>query len=596
MGLTKILISILLFLAIFLTYSRNSEVANHNNESTHVINQTQTVNRDVIRERLKKESFDVLIVGGGATGAAVALDAANRGFKVALIERNDFGSGTSSKSTKLLHGGVRYLEKAVFNLDWAQYSLVTEALNERGYLMTIAPHLTRPLEIITPLYHWWEIPYYWMGLKVYDWISGAASLNKSEYILPSTLVEEIPTIKTKDLVGGVAYYDGQFNDTRLNITFILSANALGAVVLNYSDVASLLHDPLTGHVTGVKAIDTINGDHFDIYAKVIVNATGPYVDTLRMMDNANAFPLIAASSGTHLILAKDLIPNHSGLLIPKTKDGRVIFMLPWQGNTLVGTTDNPAAISDDPHPIEDDVTYLLNYVSEYLDVALTPSDVKSAWTGIRPLVQNPDAKDTASLVRDHYIEIAPSGLLTITGGKWTTCRKMGEDVVDRIAEQLNVNTPHSSTTSLRLIGFEGYHPTLQENLMNQFGVNAEVAEHLVTSYGGKAQEILMLGKTEDLNYPLVANYPIIAAEVKWALSEEMAQKPMDILSRRTRLATLDAHAAKAALPQVIEIMQKHFNWTSSHAAGMQLEAVHQINLSDTHEIYHDSIAELREKH
>lgn len=587
MSLTKIFISFIFIFTILFTYSRDSKVSNDDTQNVHVINHTQAVDRERIREHIKQEAFDVLIVGGGATGAAVALDATNRGLKVALIERSDFGSGTSSKSTKLLHGGVRYLEKAVFNLDWAQYSLVTEALNERGDLMTMAPHLTHPLEIITPLYHWWEIPYYWMGLKVYDWISGAASLNKSEYILPSTLVGEIPTIKTENLVGGVSYYDGQFNDTRLNISFILSANGLGATVLNYAEVVNLNHDPLNGRVIGVRALDTINGEHFDIHAKVIVNATGPYADALRLMDNGNASPLIAASSGTHLILAKDLIPNKAGLLIPKTKDGRVIFMLPWQGNTLVGTTDNPTTVTNDPHPIQEDVTYLLDYVSEYLDVTLTPSDVKSAWTGIRPLVQSPDAKDTASLVRDHYIEVSPSGLLTITGGKWTTCRKMGEDVVDRIAEQLNKIAPHSSTTSLRLIGFEGYDSNLSNKLVEQFGVSAEIAEHLVSSYGGKAQDILMVGRTQGLNYPLAVGYPIIAAEIQWALSEEMAQKPMDILSRRTRLATLDSNAAKLALPQVIDMMQQHFNWTSSQAAEMKLEAMNQINLSDTQEIYHN---------
>lgn len=576
MFLRKCLVLLFISVVSLFVYSTFYKSPIDRNEAVQMLTPVPAVSREAMQAQLKSQNFDILVIGGGAIGAGTALDAANRGLKVALVERFDFGSGTSSKSTKLVHGGVRYLEKAVFNLDAQQYHLVTEALEERGHLFHIAPHLVNPIEIITPIYSWWEVPYYWFGLKLYDWVAGSASLHTSEYVLPSTVIERIPNIRAEGMKGGVAYYDGQFNDTRLNMSLILSSVSLGAKVLNYTEVVQLLRNPENGQIIGVSVLDKISNDRFDIYAKVVINATGPYVDAIRRMDDPTASPIIRASSGTHLVLDKNLMPSNAGLLVPKTKDGRVIFMLPWEENVLVGTTDNDVEISDRLYPDEKDITYLLSYVSEYLNVVLKPSDVRSAWTGIRPLVQNPNAKDTANVVRDHFIEITPSGLLTITGGKWTTFRKMAEDVVNKASQRLGTDNNRASTTQLCVIGAKGYHSALSEELASEYGVSLDIAEHLASSYGGIAKDILTLGKLKSLNTKLVENHPVILAEIEWALSEEMVQKPMDILARRTRLATLDARAAKNALPKVIEMMKEYFGWTALKAAEEEHEALKDL--------------------
>ncbi len=543
--------------------------------TSYFINANEPTPRSSLIQQLKNETYDILIIGGGATGAGAALDAANRGYKVALIERFDFGSGTSSKSTKLIHGGVRYLEKAVFNLDLQQYQLVKEALHERSHLLKIAPHLVKSLEIITPIYHWWEIPYYWMGLKLYDWVAGDSNLRQSEYIPPSTLIEKIPNIHREGLWGGIAYSDGQFNDARFNISLVLSASALNVPTVNYAEVLGLIHHPESGSLIGARVHDSIEQNQFDVYAKVIINATGPYVDAVRIMDNPNAEPIIAASSGTHLLLDRDIIASESGLLIPKTADGRVIFMLPWEGGTLVGTTDNPTELTDQPFPHEDDVAYLRSYVTKYLNIDLPSTSIKSVWTGIRPLVQTKKSEHTSNIVREHYIEHSPSGLLTITGGKWTTYRKMAEEIVNEAALKLENRVVPANQLD-RLVGAEKYTPSLSSELQLRFGIDADIAEHLTSSYGGIALDLLLEGEDHGLNRRLIDHHPIILAEIQWALTKEMAQKPMDILARRTRLATLDAQAAKIVLPKVTRMMQDHFGWSDDKAAKIQDEAERQL--------------------
>lgn len=538
---------------------------NSNIQHEHHLKSHAPFSRQEIIQKLKTEPFDILIIGGGATGAGIALDAANRGYKVALVERFDFGSGTSSKSTKLAHGGVRYLEKAFLEADLQQYDLVKEALTERENLFKIAPHLVKPIEIVIPLYQWWQVPYYWMGLKVYDWIAGSSNILSSEYISPSTVAHKIPLIRNAELTGGLTYYDGQFNDTRLDMSLILSSIALGAYPINYVRMVDFLRDPSTNQILGAKVHDEISQDNFEIYAKQVVNATGPYVDAIRKMDNQQAVPLVAASSGTHLILDHDTLPLSSGLLIPKTADGRVLFMLPWEGHTLIGTTDQTMTLCDHPCPADGDVHYLLSYVNQYFDVSLTSQDVKAVWTGIRPLVKNPKKGNTESLVRDHFIEISPSGLLTITGGKWTTFRKMAEDAVDRLALVEKPPKEHASTLSLRVIGVEGYSPSLSAALQQEFHLDTDVTEHLTADYGGRARELLQSGEASSSNRRLVSNHPILLSEIHWALKEEMSQKPMDILARRTRLAMLDAKAAEEALPQVIAVMKSYLGWTAVEA-------------------------------
>lgn len=498
------------------------------------------MSRAATLQSFKTESFDVLIIGGGATGAGIALDAAHRGLKTALVERFDFASGTSSKSTKLLHGGVRYLEKAFYNLDLKQFQLVKDALKERSLIFQNAPHIAKPLELIIPLYQLWEVPYYWAGIKFYDWVAKSSSLPKSSYISREEVIQKIPFIKTEGLVGGISYFDGQFNDARLNISLILTATKAGAKALNYAEVTALKK-------RSARVVDHIGGGSFEINAKTIINAAGPYVDAIRLMDNPLAVPLIAPSSGTHILIDASLMPTKSGLLVPKTKDGRVIFILPWEGSLLIGTTDTPEFS-------QEDIPYLLTYANQYLNIDLQVSSIKSMWSGMRPLVKDSSAK-TENIVRDHLIETSPSGLITIAGGKWTTYRKMAEDIMQLVSPS------SSSTENLPLIGAEDYSESLPNELMQQFDISSETARHLASSYGGRAKDLLEKRITE----------------IEWAITEEMAVKPMDFLARRTSLALLDAHAAEKALPDVIKVMQSHFNWTDEKASQESIEALNQLS-------------------
>ncbi len=558
MSLIKILFTVFLFACLFVLMLPATPEAMLPSQQ---IEAPRPHDRPSIRTSLGNEHFEVLIIGGGASGAGIALDAANRGLKVALVERYDFAAGTSAKSTKLAHGGVRYLEKAVKNLDFDQYKLVREALHERGNFFKLAPFLVKPLQIITPLYRPWEVPYMWAGLKLYDWIAGSASLHQSQYLSPGEVHAQLPQLKEEGLVGGVSFYDGQFNDSRLNISLILSAISRGATVLNYSEVTSLLNQHRDDSLSGAEVIDRLTGESYIINADLVINAAGPYVDAIRRMDDPAVKPLIAASSGTHLILQGDLLPNKAGILIPKTKDGRVIFMLPWQNATLVGTTDNPVELSNQPLPTKEEVDYLLAYVSEYLEVSSEQLRVKSAWTGIRPLVSSQGIADTASLVRDHYLEVSDHGLVTITGGKWTTFRKMAQDTVDKVEELLEREVSYvGSTAQLCLVGSSGYTVSLAAQLAAEYQLPLLCTEHLVSAYGGRAGDLLAFGKAENLNQFLHPDHPLLLSEVHWAIQHEYAVKPLDILARRTRLATLDAEAALSVLPRVVEVLAAKLQW------------------------------------
>ncbi|KAK8517100.1 hypothetical protein V6N12_032298 [Hibiscus sabdariffa] len=370
--------------------------------------------------------LDVLVVGGGATGCGVALDAATRGLRVGLVEREDFSSGTSSRSTKLIHGGVRYLEKAVFNLDYGQLKLVFHALEERKQVIENAPHLCHSLPCMTPCFNWFEVVYYWMGLKMYDLVAGRHLLHLSRYYSAQESIELFPTLarkgKDKSLRGTVVYYDGQMNDSRLNVGLACSAALAGAAVLNHAEVVSFLKDEGTKRIIGAKIRDNQTGQEFETYAKVVVNAAGPFCDSIRKMANKDAHPMICPSSGVHIVLPDYYSPEGMGLIVPKTKDGRVVFMLPWLGRTVAGTTDSNTPITPLPEPHEDEIQFILDAICDYLNVKVRRTDVLSAWSGIRPLAVDPNAKNTESVSRDHVVSEDYPGLVTITGGKWTTYR------------------------------------------------------------------------------------------------------------------------------------------------------------------------------
>ncbi|KAK0651385.1 FAD dependent oxidoreductase-domain-containing protein [Cercophora newfieldiana] len=542
----------------------------------------------------QSDEYDILVIGAGATGTGVALDAATRGLRVAVVERDDFSCGTSSKSTKLVHGGVRYLEKAVWNLDYSQYELVKEALKERKYFLQTAPHLSMWLPIMLPLDNWWKVPYYWAGTKFYDFLAGSEGIESSYFLTKSKAIDAFPMLKPTDLVGALVYYDGAHNDSRMNVSIGMTAALYGATVVNHMEVTALLKDA-SGKLCGATVTDRIperDGkptEPFHVKAKCIINCTGPFTDGIRKLDDPTCKEIVAPASGVHIILPGYYSPGKMGLIDPSTSDGRVIFFLPWQGNTIAGTTDEPAVVSKNPLPDEKSIQWILNEVSHYLspDINVRRGDVLAAWSGLRPLVSDPKAKNTESLVRNHLIDISDSGLLTCAGGKWTTYRQMAEECVDAAISHFNLhphrvtNAPRVSGTdtiddgadldgtcqthSVRLIGAHGFSRTLFIHLIQHFGIETEVAKHLTESYGDRAWTVAALCRPTEKRFPARGErisqlYPFVDGEVRYAVRHEYAQTAVDVLARRTRLAFLNAQAALEALPRVIDIMAGELKW------------------------------------
>ncbi|KAF4509559.1 hypothetical protein G6O67_003722 [Ophiocordyceps sinensis] len=538
--------------------------------------------------------YDMLVIGGGATGAGVALDAATRGLRVAVVERDDFGSGTSGKSTKLVHGGVRYLEKAVWNLDYSQYQLVREALEERRYFLQTAPHLSMWLPIMLPLDRWWKAPYYWAGTKFYDFLAGSEGIESSYFLTRSKALDAFPMLKQTGLVGALVYYDGAHNDSRMNVSLATTAALYGATVANHTEVTSLVKDG-SGRLCGATVKDLVAvrdgkpAPEITVRAKCVVNCTGPFTDSIRKMDDQHCEEIVAPSSGVHIILPGYYSPANMGLIDPSTSDGRVIFFLPWQGNTIAGTTDSPCPISQNPLPDEESIRWILGEISHYLspEINVRRGDVLAAWSGIRPLVKDPRAKNTQSLVRNHLVDVSSSGLLTCAGGKWTTYRRMAEDCVDaaiqefRLAPKPVEHAPSVSGTeavddgaildgscqthNVRLVGAHGFSRTLFIPLIQQFGLETDVAKHLTESYGDRAWAVAALCKMTRQRFPARGErishlYPFVDGEVRYAVRQEYAQTAADVLARRTRLAFLNAQAALEALPKIIDIMADELGW------------------------------------
>lgn len=504
------------------------------------------------------EPFDLLVVGGGATGCGIAVDAASRGLKTALIEKNDIAEGTSSRSTKLVHGGVRYLEMAVRHLDPLQYNLVKDSLHERDVLLRNAPHLAGRLPLVTPLYAWLDVPYIFAGLKLYDLLAGKRGIGHSRLIGRQEALHRFPLLKAEGLKAGILYFDGQFNDARMAVTLALTAQQQGAVVSNHLE--AIAFHKQDGRACGARVRDKLGGGEFTIHARGVINATGPFADRLRQMDDTAAAPILKVSAGLHIVLGRRFRPPESGLLIPETEDGRVLFILPWEGHTLVGTTDEPAEISDHPEPRQDEIAYLLRHISRYFNLKVTESDITSAWLGLRPLVFDPKAADTARLTRDHIIQISPSGLLTIVGGKWTTYRKMAQDAVDHAIQACGLTRSRGCRTAqLPLVGAELFDPQGESTLMQHYALDADVAHHLHHSYGDRATRVADLAGA-GLAARLHPDHPFIEAEVVYATRHEFAQRALDVLVRRTALALLDIAAAQAAVPRVVELMATELGW------------------------------------
>ncbi|KAF8059578.1 FAD dependent oxidoreductase-domain-containing protein [Lyophyllum atratum] len=528
------------------------------------------------------EEFDLLVVGGGATGAGVAVDAASRGLKVALVERDDFAAGTSSKSTKLVHGGVRYLQKAVMELDYDQYKLVKEALHERKIFLQTAPYLSHMLPIMLPIYQYWQVPYYWAGCKMYDVLAGKENMESSYLMSRGKALETFPMLKTDGLVGALVYYDGQHNDSRMNVALIMTAVKLGAIAANYCEVTDLHKDEF-GKIHGAKVKDTLTGEEWNVRAKGVINATGPFSDTLLALDNPSHTPIVQPSSGIHITLPNYYSPRKMGLLDPATSDGRVIFFLPWQGNTIAGTTDTPASVERNPVAPEEEIRWVLEEVRRYLspDIRVRRGDVLSAWSGLRPLVRNPSAASTEGLVRNHMIHVSSSGLLTIAGGKWTTYREMAKETVDTAVKTFALQNKVKSecvTENLRLVGSDGWSRNMFIGLIQRYGLETEVAKHLSESYGDRAWTVCALAEPTGKNWPLHgkrinSQYPYIEAEVRYAVNHEYAQTAVDVLARRTRLCFLNVQAALDALPRVVDIMADELHWSYSERKKQIADAV-----------------------
>ena len=459
------------------------------------------MNRDEMLSRLAApsgEPFDILIIGGGATGLGCAVDAAARGYRTALLEKVDFGQGTSSRSTKLIHGGVRYLQQG-------NIKLVRESLRERGLLLRNAPHLVHPLAFVVPAYKWWEPASFGIGLKMYDALAGAQRIARSQFLSRSEVLQRVPTIAAEGLRGGTLYHDAQFDDARLAIALAQTAAKLGAVVLNYASVSALLKS--NGRVSGVAARDVEMGHGYEVPAKVVVNATGVFTDTVRRLDDAGTNEMMTASQGSHIVLDREFLPGDTAIIVPKTDDGRVLFAIPWHGKTLVGTTDVPVSEpSDDPKPSQDEIGFLLDHAARYLARKPKRSDIRSTFAGLRPLVRDQSATNTALVPRDHTIAVSPSGLLTITGGKWTTYRKMAEETIDRAAE-----------------------------------------------LGGLASRPCVTSETPIVKAVEASTLADITVR---AVRTEMARTIEDVLSRRTRQLYLDSRASLEGATSVAEIMAR----------------------------------------
>lgn len=497
--------------------------------------------------------WDLVIVGGGATGVGVAVDAATRGYEVLLLERSDFGKGTSSRSTKLVHGGVRYLEQG--NL-----ALVMEALKERGLLRRNAPHLVRDLAFVVPNYEWWEAPFYGLGLKLYNLLAGQYGFGPSAILSKDETLERLPTIKTDGLRGGVVYYDGQFDDARLLVNLVATAAEHGATLVNYAAVEGILRGE-DGFVAGVKARDLETGASFDATAKVVVNATGPFTDEVRRLADPQCSPMIAASQGIHLVFDRSFLPGPGAIMVPHTSDGRVMFAIPWHGHTLVGTTDTPlAAVPVEPRPHEEEVAFVLETAGRYLRQAPARKDVLSVFVGVRPLVRAGGAKSTAALSRDHTIHIDTTGLLTVTGGKWTTYRNMAEDAVDQAATLGRLPETACATKTLAVHG----------------ALEGLPADDPLAVYGSDAAAIRDLASREaGLGERLHPALPTIAAEAVWAARHEMARTVEDVLARRARALFLNARAAIAMAPKVAAILERELGKDASWRAA-QVESFQDL--------------------
>lgn len=505
--------------------------------------------------------WDIAIIGGGATGVGAALEAASRGLKTILVEQCDFGKATSSRSTKLVHGGVRYLQQG-------NISLVLEALKERGIMRRNAPHLVHDLPFIVPVYDWWEGPFYGIGLKIYDMLAGKEGFGPSELLSKEETIAHIPTVETEGLRGGVIYHDGQFDDARMLINLMQTATEQGATLLNYAKVTALHKE--NNELAGVVVTDIETGKSHTIKSEVVINATGVFTDTVRKMDDAEAKNIMTSSQGVHLVLDKSFLPGDSAIMVPHTTDGRVLFAVPWHNHTLIGTTDTYVEeFLLEPKPQDEEIEFLITHAAKYLTKDPKRSDIKSLFVGLRPLVKSSDSdSDTAAISRDHTISISRNGLISIAGGKWTTYRKMGEDVIDQAIDLKNLPDNKSVSSTLKIHGYS--EEPLKKGHLSAYGADAEKVE-------------MLCSKNNEFNAILHPKYTLKVGEIIWAVRNEMARTVEDFLARRTRLLLLDARVSINVAPIVAKYMaqelHKDSNWEKEQVNAFRAIAINYLPIT-----------------
>ena len=529
------------------------------------------ISRQEMLARLANESFDVLVIGGGATGLGVAVDAANRGYRTALVEAHDFAKGTSSRSTKLVHGGVRYLEQMNF-------SLVTEALRERGIMARNAPHLVSNLAFVVPRYKWWEGPFYGIGMKLYDALAGELNIEASRSLNREEAIKEIPNVQQEGLLGGIMYYDGQFDDARMAITLMRTALTHGAAIANYCRVTNILKQ--NDHVCGAKVQDVESEEEFDIQAKVVINATGIFSDSIRRLDAPNASPKNEPAQVVHLVLPASFQPGENAIMVPHTDDGRVLFVIPWHDRVVVGTTDTPRETAEiEPRALPEEIGFILRNAGRYMEREPALSDIQSVFAGQRPLV-HPDGRSakSKSISRSHEVFVSQSGLVTIAGGKWTTYRKMAEDTLSHAIPVGGLTYVACQTEHLQLHAA----PSAEEDIrdihdpLRYYGSDAKFIEELAS-------------ENAELAEPLHPELPYCGAEVVWAARHEMAIRLEDVLARRTRALLLSADGSKNVAHRTAEIMA---NQLDRDALWVKQQVAEYTDLADGYTVSDELLNEI----
>lgn len=526
---------------------------------------------------IENKSFDVCVIGGGATGSGCALEAQLRNLKTVQLEALDFASATSSTSTRMIHGGVRYLEQAIREFDIKEYEVLTRALHERIHMLRNAPYLTKTQRFLTPCFNWRSVFYFEIGLKLYDWIAGRASLAPSSFIPRKEVLHGMPALIPRHLVGAVAYTDGQFDDARYNIALVNTFAETGGEPLNYARVTAF-EKAVDGKIVAVKVEDHFSRRRFTVRARAFINATGPYADSVREMASPGARPRMRLSKGVHILLPLEVLSSDDALLIPRTEDGRVLFAIPCFGRLLVGTTEKEVTVHDELYATREEVDYLLRHLNRYLARPATPDQIVSCIAGVRPLVSSAGSKETKKLARDHVVELDPqSGLISIMGGKWTTYRAMAQDTVNAVQQYLGDAATPSHTLNHRLVGSAQYSPDYWLSLVKKWGMAESAARHLAQKFGTRAQQVMQLTEQDaDLGAPLVDGLVPLRAEVVYGARNEMAASVEDVLARRIGLQFYSWRDSITAAPAVAQLLAREFGWSDAVARGAAADYAENI--------------------